>query len=145
MSRLSTIETQLRRNKLSTHMTWQATALTSCTVFPWWFHTLHTFITVNICLTILNRKSQHITQLEMCHPVQNSHNFHMHSSQFCIYMHHWPSCSFIAGVTHCCKINQNISITMNAQKFVALHFVKQPQYKKIKVLQSKILWCIIFV
>lgn len=59
MSRLSTIETQLRRNKLSTHMTWQATALTSCTVFPWWFHKPDTFITVNICSTILNRKSKH--------------------------------------------------------------------------------------
>lgn len=59
MSRLSTIETQLRRNKLSTHMTWQATALTSCTVFPWWFHTPDTFITVNICSTILKRKSKH--------------------------------------------------------------------------------------
>jgi hypothetical protein len=59
MSRLSTIKTQLRWNKLSTHMTWQTAAVTSHTMLPWWFHTPHTFITMNVCTSILSKKSKH--------------------------------------------------------------------------------------
>jgi hypothetical protein len=59
VSKLSAIKTQLWWNKLSTHMVWQTTAVTSHTMLPWWFHTPHTFITMNICSTILSRNSKY--------------------------------------------------------------------------------------
>lgn len=88
VSRLSTIKTQLWWDKLSTHMAWQKTAITSPTVFPWWFHTPHTFITMNICSTILSRNS--IAKWYF----NGIHTFSKAFLWFCIC--HWPWHPFTA-------------------------------------------------